>query len=191
MLKKENNTPKNKKKYNKVFDRIATKVTHATGHAITFIIAALLIVVWLISGPLFDFSDTWQLIINTTTTIVTFLMVFIIQQSQNKDTTAIQLKLNELIACNAKASNRLIDIEDLTEEELQVLKKFYIHLSKLSAKEETNLYSTHSIDDANKNQAGKNEVHKYFGKKNYQRRKKIKQAPTSEKNGTRRNPIDA
>jgi low affinity Fe/Cu permease len=192
MIKKENNNPqKNKKKYNKVFDHIASKVTRATGNAITFVIAAMLILVWLISGPFFDFSDTWQLIINTSTTIVTFLMVFIIQQSQNKDTTAIQLKLNELIACNAKASNRLIDIEDLTEEELLVLKKFYIHLSKLSAKEDTNLYSTHSIDDANKNQAVKNEAYKYFGKKHHHRRKKVKPATTPEKNGSRRNPIDA
>jgi low affinity Fe/Cu permease len=117
-------------------------------------------------------------------------MVFIIQQSQNKDTTAIQLKLNELIACNARASNRLIDIEDLTDEELQVLKKFYIHLSKISAKEDTNLYSTHSIDEANKLQEIKNKTHKYDGNKIYHRKKKVKQAPTKEKNGTRRNPIN-
>ena len=87
--------------------------------------------------------------INTGTTIVTFLMVFVIQQSQNKDTMALQLKLNELIACQKKASNRLIDIEDLTEDELEVLKKFYIRLATLS-KEESQLYTTHSIDEAAK-----------------------------------------
>ena len=96
---------------------------------------------------MFDFSDTWQLVINTGTTIITFLMVFIIQQSQNKDTLAVQLKLNELIACQELASNRLIDMEDLTEEELMVLKKFYVKLSKLAEKE-NDLHSSHSLDEA-------------------------------------------
>jgi low affinity Fe/Cu permease len=109
----------------------------------------MVVIVWAISGPIFNYSDTWQLVINTGTTIVTFLMVFVIQQSQNKDTMAIQLKLNELIACQKNASNRLIDIEDLTEDELEVLKKFYIRLSKL-AKEESQIYTTHSIDEATK-----------------------------------------
>jgi low affinity Fe/Cu permease len=85
-------------------------------------------------------------VINTSTTIITFLMVFIIQQSQNKDTMAIQLKLNELIACNEKASNRLIEIEDLTEEELDTLKNFYVKLSAL-AKKDKDLFSSHSIDE--------------------------------------------
>ena len=98
-------------------------------------------------GPFFKFSDTWQLVINTSTTIITFLMVFIIQQSQNKDTMALQLKLNELIASNAYASNRLIDVEDLTEAELQTIKKFYVALSKMAAKD-SDLHSTHSIDEA-------------------------------------------
>jgi low affinity Fe/Cu permease len=105
--------------------------------------------VWGITGPLFGFSDTWQLVINTGTTIVTFLMVFVIQQSQNKDTIAIQLKLNELIASQKTASNRLIDIEDLSETELQTLKRFYITLSELAEKER-DIFSSHSIDEANK-----------------------------------------
>lgn len=136
------------------FDKVATKITRVTGSAAAFITAFLIIIVWLISGPFFDYSDTWQLLINTSTTIVTFLMVFVIQQSQNKDTVAMQLKLNELIASNTKASNRLIDIEDLTDQELQVLKKFYIGLSK-KAEKETNLYTTHSIDEAEHNHATK------------------------------------
>ena len=97
-------------------------------------------------GPVFDYSDTWQLVINTGTTIITFLMVFIIQQSQNKDTAAIHLKLNELIASDERASNRLVDIEDLTEEELMILKKFYIKLSERAEKEK-DIHSSHSLDE--------------------------------------------
>jgi low affinity Fe/Cu permease len=133
----------------KWFDKVSKVVTRATGRPATFIVAVAVVMVWGVSGPIFNYSDTWQLVINTGTTIVTFLMVFVIQQSQNKDTMALQLKLNELIACQKNASNRLIDIEDLTEDELEVLKKFYIRLSKLSKKEDQ-LYTTHSIDEATK-----------------------------------------
>jgi len=133
----------------KWFDKISKVITRATGRPATFIVAATVVIVWAILGPIFNYSDTWQLVINTGTTIVTFLMVFVIQQSQNKDTIALQLKLNELIACQKNASNRLIDVEDLTEDELEVLKKFYIRLSKL-AKEERQIYTTHSIDEATK-----------------------------------------
>src|SRR5688572_20609248 len=136
------------------FEKISKHVTRATGRPATFIIAACVVIVWAISGPLFNYSDTWQLVINTGTTIITFLMVFVIQQSQNKDTIALQLKLNELIACQKNASNRLIDVEDLTEDELEVLKKFYIRLSNL-AKKESQLYTTHSIDEATKVHAQK------------------------------------
>ncbi len=87
-----------------------------------------IVVVWLVTGPLFGFSDTWQLVINTGTTIVTFLMVFLIQRSQNKDSLAVQLKLNELVAAVQGASNRLIDVEDLTEEELRALHRHYAKL---------------------------------------------------------------
>jgi len=139
--------PSKKLKFARLYSRIASKITYLTGRPLTLLVAFLIIIFWAASGPIFGFSDTWQLVINTGTTIITFLMVFIIQQSQNKDTTAIQLKLNELIACNQKASNRLIDIEDLTEDELLVLKKFYVKLSKLAEKEE-DLYSSHSLDEA-------------------------------------------
>jgi low affinity Fe/Cu permease len=130
-----------------IFDRISTVVTRAAGRPGASIMAFGLIIIWALCGPIFNFSDTWQLVINTGTTIITFLMVFIIQQSQNKDTLALQLKLNELIACQELASNRLIDIEDLTEDELMVLKKFYIKLSDLAEKE-SDLYSSHSLDEA-------------------------------------------
>lgn len=134
----------------KSFDAFSTKVTEAAGSPKAFFAAFIIILFWAISGPVFHFSDTWQLVINTGTTIITFLMVFVIQQSQNKDTKALHLKLNELIACNKYASNRLIDIEDLSSEEIQVLKDFYIKLSKLAAKEK-NIHSTHSLDEAEEN----------------------------------------
>ncbi len=129
------------------FDRFSTRVTKITGSPTAFVIAFLIVVIWAITGPVFHFSDTWQLVINTGTTIITFLMVFLIQQSQNKDTLALQLKLNELIAANHAASNRLINVEDITEEELKTLKNFYIKLAMLSKKEK-DLFSTHSIDEA-------------------------------------------
>jgi low affinity Fe/Cu permease len=131
----------------RAFNKISNVVTHFAGRPAAFIIATMIVIVWGITGPIFNYSDTWQLVINTGTTVVTFLMVFIIQQSQNKDTLAVQLKLNELIACNKRASNRLIDVEDLTEEELIVLKKFYIRLAELAGKE-SELFSSHSIDEA-------------------------------------------
>jgi low affinity Fe/Cu permease len=134
----------------RLFNRITSKLTRAAGSALASILAILLIIGWALCGPLFGFSDTWQLVINTTTTIITFLMVFIIQQTQNKDTTAIHMKLNELIACHEKASNRLVDIEDLTEEELSVIKKYYTKLSALAEKEK-DLHSSHSLDEANEN----------------------------------------
>lgn len=129
------------------FNRIATWVTQKAGRPVVSLSAFLLIALWAASGPLFNFSDTWQLVINTGTTIITFLMVFIIQQSQNKDTAAIHMKLNELIACNEKASNRLIDIEDLTEEEIHMLKSFYVRLAE-KAEKEMDLHSSHSLDEA-------------------------------------------
>ena len=138
---------KKKSTLNSFFDKFSTKATKLTGSPWAFIIAMALILVWAASGPVFGFSDTWQLVINTSTTIITFLMVFIIQQTQNKDTTAIHLKLNELIASNKDASNQLVDAEDLTEDELQVLKKFYVKLSKLADKE-SDVYATHSVGEA-------------------------------------------
>lgn len=137
---------KNNKK-NKTFDNFSLSVTKITGSSYALIVAVLLIVVWVCSSPIFHFSDTWQLIVNTGTSVITFLMVFIIQQSQNKDTMALQLKLNELIAASSKASNRLIDVEDLSDEELKQLKKFYCDLGELAEKD-NNLFASHSIEEA-------------------------------------------
>jgi low affinity Fe/Cu permease len=141
---------KNHNNFSTYFDAFSTKVTKLAGSPAAFITAFAIIIVWGITGPMFHFSDTWQLVINTGTTVVTFLMVFVIQQTQNKDTMALHLKLNELIAAHQGASNRLIDIEDLTENELQTLKKFYIELAELS-KKDTDIGCTHSIDEAKEN----------------------------------------
>ena len=122
-----------KKNYETIFERFSARVTRATGKPIAFILAVVVIIAWAVTGPIFHYSDTWQLVINTGTTIITFLMVFVIQQSQNKDTMALQIKLNELIAASG-ASNRLIDVEDITEDELETLKKFYVKLSELAKK---------------------------------------------------------
>ncbi len=140
--------------FGKIFNKFSAKVTRITGSPAAFIMAFSIIVLWGACGHFFDYSDTWQLVINTSTTIITFLMVFVIQQTQNKDTMALQLKLNELIAAHKGASNRLIDIEDLTEKELQTIKLFYINLSKL-AQTELDIHSTHSLDEARNNMKGK------------------------------------
>lgn len=136
-----------KKSSKNAFERFATHSAKATGSTTAFCLAVGVVVVWACTGPLFDYSETWQLIINTGTTIITFLMVFLIQKAQNKDSLAIQLKLNELVASHEFASNRLVDIEDMTEEEMETIKKYYIHLSKLAQQDES-LQSSHSIEEA-------------------------------------------
>ncbi|MDN3583460.1 low affinity iron permease family protein [Mucilaginibacter flavus] len=147
------------KKKSNFFERFSNWATAATGSSAAFFIAIGTIVVWLITGPVFHYSDTWQLIINTGTTIVTFLMVFLIQKSQNKDSKAIHLKLNELLASHEGTSNRMVNIEDLTEEELDHLYKFYRQLSNLAEKE-NDLTKTHSIDAAEENQKRKSVARK-------------------------------
>lgn len=129
------------------FEKLAGIITKIAGSSYAFLSALLIIVAWALTGPLFHYSDTWQLVINTGTTIITFLMVFVIQQSQNKDSLAIQLKLNELIAAEERASNRLIVVEDLSQDELETLKKFYVRLSEL-AKNANDIHSSHSVDEA-------------------------------------------
>lgn len=148
---------KKKNSVSNFFNSFSGIVTRSTGKPGAFIIACFVIIAWAITGPVFNFSDTWQLVINTGTTIVTFLMVFVIQHSQNKDTLAIQLKLNELIAANCDASNRLVAIEELTDQELEVIKKYYTHLAQ-TAKKDTNVFSTHSLDEARQNSASKSKL---------------------------------
>jgi len=129
------------------FERLSTVVTDWTGSTSAFGTAVIVIIVWAITGPLFGYSNTWQLVINTGTTIVTFLMVFLIQRSQNKESMAVQLKLNELVAAVHGASNRLIDVEDLSEAELKVLREHYRELVRM-AKTDRQLGESHSLDEA-------------------------------------------
>lgn len=137
-----------------VFEKFAAYITRATGSTPAFIIALLLVLVWGATGPVFHYSETWQLVINTGTTIITFLMVFLIQKTQNKDSLAIQLKLNELIAAHEFASNRLVNVEGMTEDELKVIQKYYARLSQFAKTEET-LQKSHSIDEAERSHARK------------------------------------
>jgi low affinity Fe/Cu permease len=141
-----------------MIERFATWATRWTGSSTAFCLAVGTIVVWLITGPIFRWSNTWQLIINTGTTIVTFLMVFLIQRTQNKDSRALQLKLNELVAALEGASNRLIDIEDLSEAELDILHKHYQKLADMA--KESRLTDSHSIEEAQARHAFKRERRK-------------------------------
>jgi low affinity Fe/Cu permease len=139
--------PRRRNAISNVLEKLSHKATKATGTSLAFILAVAVIVIWVVTGPLFHFSDTWQLVINTGTTIVTFLMVFLIQRAQNKDALAIHLKLNEIVAALEGASNRLIDVEDLTEPEIDALHKYYKRLIEL-ARQDDNLTTTHSIEEA-------------------------------------------
>lgn len=153
-------------------------VSKAAGSTMAFSMAFILVFGWGVLGPIFDYSAGWQLFINTTTTIVTFLMVFLIQKAQNKDSLAIQLKLNELVASHEYASNRLVDIEELTEEEMKVIQKYYSRLSRLSKKEES-LLRSHSIDEADDTQLYKEEMREERDEK-IERTKKEKRVKTTD-----------
>ncbi|PBQ31059.1 hypothetical protein CNR22_04505 [Sphingobacteriaceae bacterium] len=144
-------------KRNHFFEKFASAVTEATGSTYAFLIALFVVSGWAVSGPIFNFSEDWQLVINTGTTIVTFLMVFLIQKSQNKESLSIQLKLNELVAAHEFASNRLVNVECMTEDELKVIKKYYSKLSEFAKKEES-LQHSHSIDEAEYNTELKKEL---------------------------------
>ena len=134
-------------KFSEFLEKFSYQATRASGTSMAFVLAATVIIVWGITGPFFRFSDTWQLVINTGTTIVTFLMVFLIQRAQNKDSLAIHLKLNEIVAALEGASNRLIDVEDLSEPEIDALRNYYKRLIELARKDDV-LTTTHSIEEA-------------------------------------------
>lgn len=138
------------------FNKFSSKVTKVTGSVYAFIAAILVIIIWAVTGPIFNYSDTWQLVINTGTTIITFLMVFIIQHSQNKDQIALQLKLDELINSSA-GNNKLISVEDLSEEELAVMKKFYVRLSGSSDGDASDTDSPEDIEAEDKSNSAKDE----------------------------------
>ena len=139
------------------FEAFSSKVTQVTGSTPAFMIALFAIIAWGITGPFFHYSENWQLVINTGTTIITFLMVFLIQKSQNKDSLAIQLKLNELVAAHEFASNRLVNVENMSEDELKVIRKYYSQLSEFTKKEES-LQQSHSIDEAHEQHEIKKEL---------------------------------
>lgn len=130
-----------------LLERFARRATAWTGSSWAFAIAVLTIIVWAATGPIFGYSDTWQLVINTGTTIVTFLMVFLLQRAQNKDSQAVHLKLNELVAAVEGASNRLINVEEMSENDVTVLKRYYDRLVEL-ARQDEKLTECHSIEEA-------------------------------------------
>ena len=132
----------------------AARVTEWVGSGKGLTAAVAVVVLWAASGPVFGWSNTWQLVINTGTTIVTFLMVFLIQRTQNKDGLAIQLKLNELVAAMRGASNRLIEVEDLSEAELHVLRSHYRRLVDM-ARDDADIAASHSIEEAESRHAAK------------------------------------
>jgi len=151
-MKKKSNPSK---KYS--FETFAASVTRASGSTSAFIIAFLIVFIWAILGPIFHYSENWQTFISSGATIITFLMVFLIQKSQNKDSLAIQLKLNELVAAHEFASNRLLNVENMTEDELKVIHKYYSKLSDFTKKEET-LHQSHSIDETHESHDFKKEM---------------------------------
>jgi low affinity Fe/Cu permease len=128
-------------------EKLSRKATEWAGSSPAFGAALLLIVLWLVAGPVFGYSDTWQLVINTTTTVITFLMVFLIQRNQNRDAQAVHIKLNELLAAALGASNRLIDVESLTEKELQSIHRHFRKLVEMT-KREADATKSHSIEEA-------------------------------------------
>ena len=136
------------------FGHLAESITKFSGSTAAFLTASGIVLVWALTGPLFHYSENWQLVINTGTTIVTFLMVFLIQRAQNKDSLVLHLKLNELIAATQGASNRLINAQDFSEEEIRILHDFYCALAEL-AKKDNDLGKTHTVEEAEDNQAEK------------------------------------
>ena len=129
------------------FERVSNAIINFSATSAMFGIATALIIIWLVTGPIFGYSNTWLLIVNTGTSIITFLMVFLIQRSQNKESIAVQLKLNELIAANNSASNRLLNIQDLSESELNTLYEHYRTLVELAQKSPSTTQK-HSVEDA-------------------------------------------
>jgi low affinity Fe/Cu permease len=128
-------------------ERFSLRAMEWAGSSIAFGTATAIILLWIASGPLFGFSDTWQLVINTGTTIVTFLMVFLIQRAQNKESRIVQIKLSEIVAALPGASNQLIDVDALSEAELETLHRHFHRLAKL-ALQDTDVHQSHSIDEA-------------------------------------------
>lgn len=141
------------------FGRFAEKTTQYSGSTPVFVGAVALVLGWALLGPVFNYSENWQLVINTGTTIITFLMVFLIQRAQNKDSLVLHLKLNELLAATKGASNRLINAQDFSEEEIHLIHQFYCLLAE-KAKEDNDLGETHSVEEAEDNHHEKLAAHR-------------------------------
>jgi low affinity Fe/Cu permease len=139
------------------FEGLSSAVTRRAGSSGGFAMALGVVIVWALLGPVFHFSDTWQLVINTGTTIITFLMVFLIQRTQNKDAQAIHMKLNEIVAAMQGASNRLIDSETLTEKELNTLQRHYQELAQL-ARSDAEVTESHSVEEARERHSAKRQT---------------------------------
>ena len=152
--------PRKRSIISELLEKFSYQATRATGTSVAFVIAVAVILVWGVTGPIFHYSDTWQLVINTGTTVVTFLMVFLIQRAQNKESLAVQLKLNEIVAAIEGASNRLISVEDLSEAELTTIHLHYRKLAEM-AKHDQKITVSHSIDEAEARHEAKHRKHKH------------------------------
>jgi len=154
------------KKVKKIFlEHFSAIVTQTTGSNAGFVIALALVLIWACTGPFFDFSEDWKWFISIGTSIIVFLMVFLLQRSQNKDSLAIQLKLNELIAAHELASNRLVNVEGMTEDELKVIQKYYTKLSE-SAHKENKMQQSLSIESQHEHTSIKKEMDEKFKRDN-------------------------
>ncbi|WP_022824569.1 low affinity iron permease family protein [Hymenobacter norwichensis] len=142
-----------------LFARFAAQVTAWSGSTLAFCAALGTVLLWALTGPMFHYSETWQLVINTGTTIVTFLMVFLIQRAQNKDSLVLHLKLNELIAAHKGASNRLINAQDFSEQEIHLLHRYFDVLAE-KARQDRDLGRTHSVEEAEENHVIKQQAHR-------------------------------
>ena len=147
----------NYKTFSLFVENFSTKIIRAAGTATALLIAFLLVLGWAIAGIHYHFSEHWQMVIETASSIVTILMVFLIQKSQNKDSLSIQLKLNELVAANELASNRLVNVEGMSEDELKIIRKYYTKLSDF-ARSQDSLLESHSIDEQHREHTIKNEM---------------------------------
>ena len=143
--------------FSRTIETIASNVVTVAGRTSTVFIVFLLVLAWAIAGFFLDFSARWEMIIGTISSVITILMVFLILKSQNKDSLSIQLKLNELVAANEAASNRLVNVEGMTEDELKVIQKYYLKLSEFTKKQDT-LQQSHSIDEVHEEHTIKKEM---------------------------------